>query len=474
MQDDNLDAKFPAIEKIMTAEGLPPVAIATFKYYYKQLLNGISGQIAEADIAPVETLPDVTQFDGTLRDAGREAVPATVAIRLNGGLGTSMGLSRAKSLIEVKDGLSFLDIIARQAVSSGTPLLLMNSFATREDSLAALRQYPELDQFGIPADFIQHKVPKISSADLQPVRYPRAPQLEWCPPGHGDIYTALMTSGVLKALLTAGYRYAFIANADNLGACLDESILGYLVTHSCPFLMEVADRTAADSKGGHLARRPDGQLILRESAQCPADDRPAFQDISRHKYFNTNNLWLDLRALQEIMAERNDILGLPMICNAKTVDPANEDSARVYQLETAMGSAIAVIDGARAVRVPRTRFAPVKTTNDLLLVRSDAYALTDSYQLLPVNPAGTDPGIDLDDRYYRVLDDFSARFAAGIPSLASCRQLTVIGDVKFGANIKLQGVVRIDNQSGKQVLLEQNSIIQGELTVKREELRVKS
>ena len=463
MQDDNLDTNFPVIEKIMAAEGLPPVAIATFKYYYKQLLNGISGHIAESEIIPVETLPDVTAFDRSLRAAGREAVAATVVIRLNGGLGTSMGLSRAKSLIEVKNGLSFLDIIAHQAISSGTPLLLMNSFATRDDSLAVLKQYPELDVFDIPSDFIQHKVPKISSEDMQPVRYPRAPHLEWCPPGHGDIFTALVTSGVLDALLTAGYRYAFISNADNLGACLDETILGYLVTQHCPFLMEVADRTEADSKGGHLARRPDGQLILRESAQCPADDRAAFQDISRHKYFNTNNLWLDLRALQEIMAERGNILGLPLICNAKPVDPTNENSTRVYQLETAMGSAIAVIDGARAVRVPRTRFAPVKTTNDLLLVRSDAYALTDSYQLRPASAAGTDPHIELDDRYYRTLDDFCARFAHGIPSLASCRQLTVIGDVKFGANIRLQGVVRIVNQSASQALLEHNSVLAGEV-----------
>lgn len=469
MQDDNLEEKFQAIEKIMTVEGLPPVAIATFRYYYNQLLNGISGYIAESDITPVESLPDATEFDHSLIAAGREAVSATVAIRLNGGLGTSMGLSRAKSLIEVKNGLSFLDIIAIQAVRSGTPLLLMNSFATRYDSLAIIRRYPELNQFDIPADFVQHKVPKISSEDLQPVRYPRAPQMEWCPPGHGDIYTALVTSGVLDALLTDGYRYAFITNADNLGACMDETILGYLVTQNCPFLMEVADRTEADSKGGHLARRPDGQLILRESAQCPVDDMASFQDISRHKYFNTNNLWLDLRVLQEIMADRGNILGLPMICNVKPVDPRDPNSTRVYQLETAMGSAIAVIDGAQAIRVPRTRFAPVKTTNDLLLVRSDAYTLTDSYQLQPESPTGTDPGIDLDDRYYRVLDDFDARFPHGIPSLASCQRLTVRGDVRFGANIKMKGVVKIDNQSGKQVLLEQNSIIQGELTVKSEE-----
>ena len=467
MQDDTRDDGFEPFAQAMRAEGLPPLAIATFKHYYGQLVSGNTGHIPEADIEPADSLPGVEELGMEIRAAGSRSKAETVVIKLNGGLGTSMGLNRAKSLIEVKQGLSFLDIISRHSIGNEVPLLLMNSFATRDDSLAVLDKYPELSEYGINADFIQHKVPKVSCADLQPAKYPQAPHLEWCPPGHGDIYTALVTSGCLQRLLEAGYRYAFISNADNLGAVLDETILGYLVTQQCPFLMEVADRTEADRKGGHLAiRRADGQLILRESAQCPEEDMPAFQDISRYRYFNTNNLWLDLQTLQQTLSERNNILELPLICNKKHLDPGDENSQPVFQLETAMGAAISVFTGARAIRIPRSRFAPVKTTNDLLTVRSDAYVLTDDYQLHPAHAAGELPVINLDPRYFKSLTDFEARFPHGVPSLASCRRLSVVGDVKFGENIKLVGDVNIDNQTGKQVLIEQNSIIQGEVTVK--------
>ncbi len=147
--------------------------------------------------------------------------------------------------------------------------------------------------------------------------------------------------------------------------------------------MEVTDRTEADRKGGHLAqRREDGRLVLRETAQTPEEDLEALQDINRHRYVNTNNLWVDLRALDAAMRERDGVLGLPMIRNEKTVDPSDKSSPAVYQIETAMGAAIEVFEGARALRVPRTRFAPVKTTDDLLALRSDAYELTDDARVV--------------------------------------------------------------------------------------------
>lgn len=469
MHDDDTANGFGPFAAAMRAEGLPPLAIATFKHYYSQLVTGNTGQIPESDIEPVDSLPDAGKLAADVREAGSGSKAETVVIKLNGGLGTSMGLDRAKSLIAVKQGLSFLDIISRQSINNGVPLLLMNSFATREDSLAVLDRYPELNNHGIDMDFVQHKVPKVNRADLQPVSYPQAPQLEWCPPGHGDIYTALVTSGCLERLLEAGYRYAFISNADNLGAVLDETILGYLVTQRCPFIMEVADRTEADRKGGHLAvRRADGQLILRESAQCPEADMRAFQDISRYRFFNTNNLWLDLQALHKTLSERNNILELPLICNSKHVDPGDENSQPVYQLETAMGAAISVFEGAQAIRVPRSRFAPVKTTNDLLVVRSDAYTLTEDYRLHPAATAGQLPVIDLDRRYFKSIADFEARFPQGVPSLRSCRRLTVNGDVKFGGGVKLEGDVGLINKSPKQAFIEQNSVIRGELTVSGE------
>ena len=433
----------------MAAEGLPQVFIDHFAHYYDKLIRGDDGLIRERDILPVESLDDAGQLPERLAAAGRAAVGRTVIIKLNGGLGTSMGLTGPKSLLVVKEGLTFLDIIARQAIDVGAPLLLMNSFATDAESLAVLARYPALHR-EMPLSFVQHKQPKIVAGDFSPAVWPADPELEWCPPGHGDLYTALVTSGMLDRLLDAGYEYAFVSNADNLGAVLDLGILGYLADKRLPFLMEVADRTRADRKGGHLARRPDGGLLLREIAQCPADDQEAFQDIGRHRYFNTNNLWLSLPALRDTLAARNHQLDLPMIRNRKTVDPRDPDSPPVYQLETAMGSAIAVFPGAEAIRVPRSRFAPVKKTDDLLAVRSDAYELTGDYRVvLAVERQGTPPAVELDGGHYRFVNDLDRAFAAGAPSLRACDHLRVEGPFEFGRGIVLRGDVAFRNATGE-------------------------
>jgi len=453
---------FAPFAQRMQAEALPDIAIKTFEYYYTQLAKGQTGLIPEADISPVESLPNSETLPPELDEAGNSALKQTVLLKLNGGLGTSMGLEKAKSLLTVKNNLSFLDITARQAQQAGIPLVLMNSFATRNDSLAALKKYPALGE-DIPLDFVQHKVPKVTQANLTPATWPKEPELEWCPPGHGDIYTALVTSGMLDTLLNAGYKYAFVSNADNLGAVIDTTILGYFVDNALPFMMEVADRTEMDKKGGHLAQLPNGQLILRESAQCPPEDMDSFQDTSRHKYFNTNNLWLNLPALQETLKANDNILGLPMIRNSKTVDPRDSSSTPVYQLETAMGSAIAVFEEAGAVRVPRRRFAPVKTTNDLLAVRSDAYSLTSDFRVIH-NPARTLDKlvINLDSTYYKLVDQMEARFPHGAPSLLACERLSIKGDVKFGKNVTLKGEVRIVNQLEQQVEIEDDTLLEGE------------
>jgi len=444
---NDLDRRFAPFEARMRAEALPERFIDTFRHYYAQLLAGDTGLIPEDAIEPVHDLPDAEKLPQELERVGEAHTHQVVVIKLNGGLGTSMGLQKAKSLLPVKDELTFLDVIARHALHHHIPLALMNSFSTREDSLAWLRRYPEL--WGdIPLDFVQHKAPKIRQDTLEPVSWPENPALEWAPPGHGDIYTALVTSGMLETLLAHGYEYAFVSNSDNLGAALNAGILGYFVANQLPFMMEVADRTPADRKGGHLARRrSDGRLLLRESAQCPEEDRVAFQDIARHRYFNTNNLWLHLPTLKRVLDERNGILGLPMIVNKKTVDPRDPDSTPVYQLETAMGSAIVVFEGAQAMRVPRSRFSPVKTTNELLAVRSDAFILTDDFRVM-LHPAreGKTVVVDLDPRFYKLIDQFDARFPYGPPSLLPCDRLTVRGDVVFGQHIVLEGEVEIINE----------------------------
>ena len=453
-------------EEKMRVAGVPDVAIATFAHYYHQLEEGASGLVPEAEIEPVESVPDADALPEP-SDGAREALDRTVVIKLNGGLGTSMGMTKAKSLLPVKDGLSFLDVIARQVLElrrrfrARVPLVLMNSFATRDESLAALQRHDELAG-DIPLDFVQNKEPKLLADSLLPVEWPPNSELEWCPPGHGDIYTALVTSGMLEALLEHGYEHAFVSNSDNLGAVLDPRILAWFAAEQIPFLMEVADRTEADRKGGHLARRPDGRLLLREIAQTPDADLDAFQDISRHRYFNTNTLWVSLPALAEALRARENVLGLPMIVNRKTVDPTDPSSPAVLQLETAMGAAIEVFDGARALRVPRSRFAPVKTTNDLLALRSDCYVLTeDQHVELAPERDGAAPLVDLDPAHYKLVAEFDARFPAGPPSLLRARRFVVRGDVVFEAGVVVTGDVEVQAAGDQPVHIADGTALEG-------------
>jgi UTP--glucose-1-phosphate uridylyltransferase len=433
-----------SVEKMRGAD-VPDAAIATFRHYYEQLEAGETGMLPEDAIEPAR---DVVELDEL--PEGDAPLDEAVVIKLNGGLGTSMGMSRAKSLLEVKDGLSFLDVIARQVLAlraaSGArlPLVLMNSFYTRDDSLALLERYEELAS-DVPFDFVQHKEPKLLVDGLAPVEWPDDPSLEWSPPGHGDIYAALLTSGMLEQLLERGYRYAFMSNSDNLGAVLEPRILAWMASERIPYVAEVTPRTEADRKGGHIAvLKETGGLVLRETAQTPDEDMDAFTDVDRHADFHVNNLWVDLRALERLLRERDGVLGLPMIVNEKTVDPSDSSSPAVYQLETAMGAAIGVFEGARAVRVPRSRFVPVKKTTDLLVLRSDAYVLGDGARIELAEGRSDVPLVDLDDDHFKLLRDFDAHFPEGAPSLAGAERLEVAGDVTFGRDVKVRGRVRVE------------------------------
>jgi UTP--glucose-1-phosphate uridylyltransferase len=460
--DDELRASL----RKMRDDGVSDVGVATFAHYFERLRAGEAGMLAESEIEPVDELPDADELPDD-EPGARDALERTVVLKLNGGLGTSMGMTEPKSLLEVKDGLTFLDVVVRQILDlrrrtgARLPLVLMNSFATRDASLRALEAHDELAVDGIPADFVQSKVPKLCADSLAPVRWPDDPGLEWAPPGHGDLYPSLLSSGMLDALLDAGYAYAFVANVDNLGAVMDERILAWFARERIPFLMEVADRTSADRKGGHLARRPDGGLVLREIAQTPESDVAAFQDVDRHRFFNTNTLWIDLRALRAVLAERDGVLGLPMIVNRKTVDPGDADSPAVLQLETAMGAATDVFEGARAIRVPRERFAPVKTTNDLLALRSDAYELHEDGRIVVADGRSGAPLVDLDTRHFKLVRDFDARFAAGAPSLVACDRLTVRGDVAFGAAVVVRGTVEVEHADEGQRRIADGTVLEG-------------
>jgi UTP--glucose-1-phosphate uridylyltransferase len=451
----------------MRREGLEPLVIDTFAHYYRQVLAGDTGLIYDREILPVapDEIPAAETLDA-YADSGRRAAGRAVRVVLNGGLGTSMGLQGPKSLLRVKNGANFLEIILRQVRRTGVRLALMNSFSTEEATLRALER---IGARPVPDMFLQHKFPKVLQDNYAPAKWPSSPKLEWSPPGHGDIYTALKTSDMLRRLLDEGVRYAFICNVDNLGARMSPALLGYFAENGFPFMMEVAEKTPADIKGGHLARHVNGRLILREAAQCPSDEIGAFQDIKRFRYFNTNNIWVNLEYLQTLLNERG-MIQLPMILNPKTLDPRNADSPKVFQIETAMGAAVSMFQGATAVCVQRHRFAPVKTCNDLLAVRSDCFVRTseENIEISPARPAELNNHpvkVKLDPAFFGKIDLLEERFPDGPPSLVNCESLSVEGDVRFGGNVKIEGRVVISNPGSAQAVIAAGSRIDRDTTL---------
>jgi len=446
----------PAIEKKMRAAGIASPTITAFLNAVHKVMAGDTGLQSEGAIEPIATLPALDTIEADAVSPDDDLLKQLAVIKLNGGLGTGMGLDCAKSLIPVKGADTFLDFIAKQIFhlrrgrSAGEPAFyLMNSFGTQKDTLKYLQKYPGLaDEHG-QLDFLQNMVPKIEAATFEPVAWPAEPDLEWCPPGHGDIYPSMLGCGLIARLLQNGIRFLFVSNSDNLGATVDFKLLRYFADSELSFLMEVAERTAADRKGGHLTiRRSDRRLVLRESAQCPKEDEAQFQDITRHRFFNTNNLWIRLDHLKTELDRRGGALPLPLIKNSKTVDPRRSDSTKVLQLESAMGAAIECFEHSGAVVVPRTRFSPVKATSDLLALRSDACRITDDFRLvLDERRRGQPPVVDLDQQHYKLLADFENCFAEGAPSLIDCDSVKVTGRMKFASGVVCRGKVEFTNGS---------------------------
>jgi UTP--glucose-1-phosphate uridylyltransferase len=431
----------------MREAGQSEASIHQFAFALERVLSGAETMISSSELEPatdvpmLDTLPDVDAVS---------ALERVAVIKLNGGLATSMGLQQPKSLLEARDGKTFLEIIIGQTLALRRrygvrlPLILMNSGATRAPTLEALARFPDLRTPELPEDFLQSMVPKLDAESMLPARWPAAPALEWCPPGHGDVYASLVGSGLLDALKSRGFRYVMISNSDNLGATVDPLIAGHIVRNGIPFLMEVVLGTAADRKGGHIARRrSDGQLVLRETAQTPPEDAESFRDYRKWRYYNTNSLWIDLDAIAARFAD-DGRLELPVIVNRKTIDPRDKSSTPVVQLESAMGAAIGGFPGASLLQVPRTRFVPVKTTDDLLLLRSDVFRLADEFRVELSTDGALQPYVALDKEFFGLIDAFEARMPAGPPSLREAERLVVNGDVHFGAGVVIRGDVEID------------------------------
>ncbi|MDR2749012.1 MAG: UTP--glucose-1-phosphate uridylyltransferase [Bifidobacteriaceae bacterium] len=365
----NVEALNSCKEK-MQKEGINSLHISIFEKYFNQLFSDSDvGYIPESEVEGVKNLDS---FESLTSAASDEEIKSAVIIKLNGGLATTMGLDRAKVLLQLKDGKNFLDYIVDAAkLDNGirVPLIFMDSFRTSQDTLNYLSKYDFLQDQGFPLDFLQSKEPKIDFETYYPAVYNQDPSLEWCPPGHGDIYASLFTSGILEKLINSGIKYAFISNADNLAARFDARILKYIIDNDFSFCSELTRKTENDIKGGHIVKR-GSRYVLREFSQIPPSDKDDALNPENHPFVNTNNVWVNLHHLLELIKCDNGYLGLPLIKNVKNVNPQDKslqdkENVKVIQLETAMGAGIGAFENVGLLEIPRTRFLPVKDYADL-------------------------------------------------------------------------------------------------------------
>lgn len=380
-------------------------------------------------------------------------------LKLNGGLGTTMGCTGPKSVIEVRNGLTFLDLIVKQienlnhTYNATVPLVLMNSFNTHDDTLKIVERYKDSKLEVIT--FNQSQYPRVVAEDMVP--WPAKGKTDnagWYPPGHGDVFPSLANSGKLDELLAQGKEYVFIANSDNLGAIVDLKILNHLVENENEYCMEVTPKTLADVKGGTLISY-EGRVQLLEIAQVPDEHVNEFKSIDKFKIFNTNNMWVNLKAIKRLVEA--DALQMEIIPNPKEVD-----GVKVLQLETAAGAAIRFFDRAIGVNVPRSRFLPVKATSDLLLVQSDLYTVENGAVVRnPARKIAENPSIELSGEFKKV-GDFLKRFKS-IPSIIELDSLKVNGDVWFGKNIVLKGKVVVEAAKGEKIEVPDKAIIENKV-----------
>jgi UTP--glucose-1-phosphate uridylyltransferase len=424
----------------------------------------------------IERLPpgSILNYNDLTSQADKAAVKAMldqlVVIKLNGGLGTSMGCSGPKSVIPVRNDLTFLDLTVQQieylnkTYDADVPLVLMNSFNTDEETMKIIRKY---SGFKVTIrTFNQSRYPRINKESLMPIA--RSCRTEdnieaWYPPGHGDFYQSFSNSGLLDELIAEGKTYCFMSNIDNLGATVDLRILEHLIKEKHEFVMEVTDKTRADVKGGTLIQY-EGKTRLLEAAQVPSDHVEDFKSVKKFNVFNTNNLWISLEATRRVLDD--NILDMEIIVNPKTL----AGGLNVYQFETAVGAAMKCFDRVIGLNVPRARFLPVKKTSDLLLVMSNIYTMNQgSLAMSPKRMFPSTPLVKLGDNHFKNVNDFLRRFGS-IPDLLELDHLTVSGDVTFGKGVSLRGTVIIIANHGDRIDIPagavlENKIVSGNLRI---------
>lgn len=380
------------------------------------------------------------------KETKTEMLNKLAVIKLNGGLGTTMGLTGPKSKIEVRDGNNFIDLVIKQIkhfnckYESSVPLILMNSFNTQKETEKMIKGSKNITI----KTFNQFKYPKISVNTKLPITGDKS----FYPPGHGNLYEVLYQTKLLDELINEGKEYLFISNIDNLSSTIDLNILRILDKGKADFIMEVTDKTTADIKGGTLVKYND-VLRLIEVAMVPQDHVKEF--IKKFKVFNTNSLWINLKSLKEVVTK----LKLDIIQNRKVVD-----GQTVIQLETAVGSAIQYFKNPIGLKVSRERFSPVKSCSDLFLVESNLYK-TDKGTLVRNEKRliSGNPTVKFIGRNFNNFEKYKKTFL-DIPDIIDLDFLVLSGTISFGRKIVLKGTVVIIAPEGSKIDIPDGTILE--------------
>ncbi|KAL6832800.1 UTP-glucose-1-phosphate uridylyltransferase [Trichoderma camerunense] len=410
-----------------------------FALFRRYLNDKAKGNAVDWDRIAPPAQGQVVDYEDLANTESVQFLNKLAVLKLNGGLGTSMGCVGPKSVIEVRDGMSFLDLSVRQieylnrTYSVNVPFILMNSFNTNDDTAAIIKKYE-----GHNVDiltFNQSRYPRIYKDSLLPVpKSFNSSITEWYPPGHGDVFESLYNSGILDQLLERGIEIIFLSNVDNLGAVVDLRILQHMVETKAEYIMELTNKTKADVKGGTIIDY-EGSVRLLEIAQVPKEHVNEFKSIKKFKYFNTNNIWLNLSAIKRVV--ENNELAMEIIPNGKTIRHFNN---------------------AHGVNVPRRRFLPVKTCSDLMLVKSDLYTLKHGQLQMSAARFGDAPLIKLGSDFKKV-SDFQKHIPS-IPKVLELDHLTITGAVNLGRGVTLKGTVIIVATEGSTIDIPPGSILE--------------
>ncbi|KAJ0106630.1 hypothetical protein Patl1_19459 [Pistacia atlantica] len=382
-----------------------------------------------------------------------------VVVKFNGVLGTNMGFGGPKSAIEVHDKLTFMDLMVNQIESLNSkfgcnvPLVLMDTTETNNDTQKVVEKY-SASKIDIHS-FSQKPLEGQTGKDKQH------------PSDHGAVFLSLMKSGTLDVLLSQGKEYALVVHADNAAAVVDPKILNHLIQNKIEYCMEVTPTTSIDLRNSMINLR-QGKYQLVNITQNPAKhhcfllNTPADvlfccsfmikKSDGKFKFIDTRNLWVDLKAVKRLVD--TDALKMESLSASK-----EENGYKINLQDTAAGSAIRFFDHTMSINVPPSRFLPLNSTSDLLLLQSDLYSSIDG--ILVRNNARnnpSNPSIELGPEFEKV-SDFLSRFKS-IPSIIKLDSLKVAGDVWFGAGITLKGRVNIAAKPGMKLEIPDGAVLE--------------